>query len=555
MPDRTLPDHPNLQHYKKQAKQLARDCASGHRAALTRVLKHHPRLRNIAADQPYRLALVDAQLVLAREHNFTSWPKFAKHIETLRIIRSLEDVSDPVSAFLEVASVDIHGWHSSGTLEHAEMLLARYPKVASANIYTAAVLADEPTVRAFLARDSTLATSPGDPRRWDALTHLCFSRYLRLDKSRADAFTATARALLEAGARANTGWWDTIDDPPRRVPETAIYGAAAIAQHPGLTRVLLEYGADPNDEETPYHVAEGDDHTVLRILLKSGRFNARSLATLLVRKANWHDMEGLRLALEHGADPNFLTIWESTPLQASIRCDNSRAMVALLLEHGGDPALPNGRDGQSAIQMAVRRGRGDILDLFEQRGTALRLSPPDTLIAACGRGDGAAARPLADSDPDAVVQVLAVGGAVLSNFAGVGNLEGVRCLLDLGVAPGAVHGTADPYWDVTPETTALHQAAWRARHEVVRELIARGAPIHVLDSKLLRWRWKPAPMRTGSLSASLIPSLRCWLPAPQRRASISPLVMTPSMLYCCLRKSRFRVDAALCPGRSMQPRQ
>jgi ankyrin repeat protein len=483
MPDRTLPDHPSLQHYKKEAKRLARDCAAGNRAALTRVLKHHPRLRNIAADQPYRLALVEAQLVLAREHNFASWPKFAHHIETLSIIRSLEDVSDPVSTFLEVACVDVHGWHSSGTLEHAQMLLARYPKVASANIYTAAVLADEPTVRIFLARDSSLATSPGGPRGWDALTHLCFSRYLRLDKSRASAFTATARALLEAGASANTGWWDTIDDPPRRVPERAIYGAAGIAQHPGLTRVLLEYGADPNDEETPYHVAEGDDQTVLRILLESGRFNARSLATLLVRKANWHDIEGLRSALELGADPNFLTIWKFTPLQVSVRCDNSPAMVAQLLAHGGDATLPNGCDGQSAIQMAVRRGRSDILDLFEQRGIALGLSPPDTLIAACARGDGAAARSLANSDPNAVVQLLAMGGVVLSNFAGVGNLEGIRCLLDLGVAPGAVHGTADPYWDVTPETTALHQAAWRARHEVVRELIARDAPIHVLDSR------------------------------------------------------------------------
>ena len=28
-----------------------------------------------------------------------------------------------------------------------------------------------------------------------------------------------------------------------------------------------------NDDQTPYHVAEGYDNTVLRILLESGRFN------------------------------------------------------------------------------------------------------------------------------------------------------------------------------------------------------------------------------------------------------------------------------------------
>jgi hypothetical protein len=34
---------------------------------------------------------------------------------------------------------------------------------------------------------------------------------------------------------------------------------------------------------------------------------------------------------------------------------------------------------------------------------------------------------------------------------------------------------------MTPNSTALHHAAWRAHHEVVRELIARGAPIHATD--------------------------------------------------------------------------
>jgi hypothetical protein len=163
MPDRILPDYPSLQQYKKQAKELARDCAAGDRAAVARASKHHPRLRNLPPDKPHRLALAGAQLVLAREHNFASWSKFMRHIETLRMIRALENLTDPVSTFLEVACIDIHGWHSSGTLEHSELLLARYPEVATANIYTAAVLADEATVRAFLAGNSSLAKTPGGP--------------------------------------------------------------------------------------------------------------------------------------------------------------------------------------------------------------------------------------------------------------------------------------------------------------------------------------------------------------------------------------------------------
>jgi hypothetical protein len=45
----------------------------------------------------------------------------------------------------------------------------------------------------------------GGPFGWDALTYLCFSRDLRLDVLRSDAFVRTARVLLDAGTNANTG--------------------------------------------------------------------------------------------------------------------------------------------------------------------------------------------------------------------------------------------------------------------------------------------------------------------------------------------------------------
>src|SRR5262245_30200556 len=110
---------------------------------------------------------------------------------------------DPVAAFIEAACVPRKEWHGSGTLDAAQAILARQPEVAS-SIHTAAILADEPAVRRFLARDPALATAKGGPYGWDALTYLCFSRYLRLDATKSDAFVQTARALLDAGASANT---------------------------------------------------------------------------------------------------------------------------------------------------------------------------------------------------------------------------------------------------------------------------------------------------------------------------------------------------------------
>jgi hypothetical protein len=484
MPDRTLPDHPDLSQYKKQAKELARDFALGAAETVARVQKHAPRFRYLPLPE---LRLADAQFVLAREHGFENWPKFAKHIETLRIIRSLESLNDPVNTFIEVASVDRYGWHGAGTVEHADLLLARYPSAATASIYTAVLLGDERTVRAFLAQDKSLATARGGAHGWDALTYLCFSRYLRIDSSRSEGFVATARALLEAGAKANTGWTETIDEPPREVPETAIYGAAGIAQSAGLTRLLLEFDADPNDEETPYHVPETYDNTVLAILLDSGRLNARSLATVLARKCDWHDEKGLMLALARGADPNFRTTWKVTPFQHAIRRDNGLVMIEMLLDHGADPHLANSIDGRNAFQMAAYHGRGDILELLSLRGFGFASGGPDgeldALVAACARGQLDQARAMIAANSRLPVELMSMGGTLLARFAGADNVPGVRCLLDLGVPPGALWPEGDGYWTMAKDSTALHVAAWRAHHDVVLELIARGTPVNAVDAR------------------------------------------------------------------------
>lgn len=484
MPDKTLPDQPNLEYYKKQAKDLLHAYVKAQPKTLERIAQHHPCLDKKSPDMvrtaPFHLS--DAQLVIAREHGFASWPKFARHIEELRLSREVASLDDSGSRFIEAACSPRHG-HRSGTLEEAEMILARQPQVAASSIYSAAILADETAVRGFLSRDPSSATAKGGPLGWDALTYLCFSRYLRLDPRRSDAFTRTARVLLDAGASPNTGWIEMIDYPnPRPVLEAAIYGAAGVAQHAGLTRLLLERGADPNDEETAYHVIETDDNAVLKILLESGRFNKGSLAVALLRKCDWHHLDGLRLVLEHGGDPNWMTGWGLTALHQSLRRDNSIQMIELLLDYGGHPALPS-RGGDSAILIAARRGRADALDLFEKRGTSINLTGVDALIAACARDHKETIRALIAAEPQLRSELTDAGGIRLSEFSGVGNLAGVRNLLDLGVGVAALYRVGDGYYGIAKESTALHVAAWRAQHDVVKELIARGAPINARDGE------------------------------------------------------------------------
>jgi ankyrin repeat protein len=311
-----------------------------------------------------------------------------------------------------------------------------------------------------------------------------------LDRARSDGFVAAARALLDAGAGANTGWLEKSHEPQPEW-ESAIYGAAGIAQHPQLTRLLLERGGDPNDDETPYHVVETYDNAVMKILVESGKLNDTSMTTLLLRKTDWHDYAGIKWLLEHGADPNRATRWGRTAFHHAVLRDNNSDICEVLLEHGADPTLVAERPdpgqtvgpGMSAVEMAARRGRGDVLELIERRGIAIDLQGVERLIAACARNNATDVRAIREREPGIVRELVAQGGKLLAEFAGVGNTDGVRQLLDLGVDVNALTTEGDPYFDVAKNSTALHSAAWRAWPATVKFLLERGARVDALDAK------------------------------------------------------------------------
>jgi len=342
----------------------------------------------------------------------------------------------------------------------------------SQTIYDAATLGDTDAVRRFLAADVKLATLKGGPKGWDPLTYLCFSEHLRKDKSRAIGFLDAASALLDAGASANAGFY--VNDEF----ESVLYAAAGIAHDAELTRLLLERGADPNDGEVTYHTPETFDNAALRVLIKSDRLSDDSLATMLLRKCDWHDHGGVALLLEHGADPNRLTAWGYTALHQAIRRDNDLETVALLLNHGADPSVP--AHGRSAAAIAAWEGRGDVLNLFQRRGLAIELQGVDRLLAACATNNSEVVASLA-REPELVREIVTHEGALLGEFAGIGNTDGVRYLLNLGADVRAMVVVSDGYWGIAKNSTALHVAAWRARHATVKLLIERGTPVDLQD--------------------------------------------------------------------------
>jgi len=116
---RTLPVHPHLAFYRKEAKDIVRSYRAQDRDILQRVRASHPRFED-SESSGRRFSLHDAQLVIAREHGFPSWPQFKHQID----FRNL-DFSDLDEAFgqfkLAVNTEDV---------SKLRTLLERNPKLA-----------------------------------------------------------------------------------------------------------------------------------------------------------------------------------------------------------------------------------------------------------------------------------------------------------------------------------------------------------------------------------------------------------------------------------------
>jgi len=70
----------NFEQQKKQAKELLKQLRQGDKNATARFTAHHPKSAKTAAPQ-----LADAQMVIARENGFSSWPKMKAHCDALAL--------------------------------------------------------------------------------------------------------------------------------------------------------------------------------------------------------------------------------------------------------------------------------------------------------------------------------------------------------------------------------------------------------------------------------------------------------------------------------------
>ena len=79
-----LPEKANLEHLKKQAKQLLKEHKVGEQQACNRIKEYHSRFSKLSEMdiRGAKFTLQDAQLTIANEYGFTSWPKLVATINS-----------------------------------------------------------------------------------------------------------------------------------------------------------------------------------------------------------------------------------------------------------------------------------------------------------------------------------------------------------------------------------------------------------------------------------------------------------------------------------------
>jgi ankyrin repeat protein len=247
--------------------------------------------------------------------------------------------------------------------------------------------------------------------------------------------------------------------------------------------MLLEAGANPTDGESVFHAAERYHVEALELLHEygvelneTGEWGNSPLHFLL----NWWDVDanrpveqGLVWLLDHGADPNVRSGRErETALHAAARRGQPDRVVRLLLEGGADVNARRA-DGKTAWLLARRGGFDGIAAMLEGAGAVItELSPADELLAACGRGDSAAARRLSSA---AVLASLDDEATRLITESAAGN----RTSVVLGcLAAGFPVDTKD-----SMGATALHHAAIHGNALLVRALLEHGADWRIRDGE------------------------------------------------------------------------
>lgn len=468
--DREWSHWPNFNQLKRQAKELLKTYRAGDADAVAEVGRHEQ------SPDPAAFALHDAQRVLARSYGFTSWQKLKNYVQTIGNYRQLEPKSDDdANMFLRLACITYFDGDHPSRRERARRLLAENPHIARANIYTAAAVGDDAAVADLLTKNADVHAK-GGPFDWEPLLYTAYSR---LDSEAEEHSTLqVARLLIEHGADPNAGFlWDWGGQFPCLL--TALTGVLGLGEADvfrvdGLlwqpphqhcfefARLLLEAGADPNDNQGLYNRMQYPDDEHMKVLFEYGLGQDRGGPWFKRFFQHWPRVDEFAAA---GYVPRYPSDILSYQLRYAIGA-NYIDRVKLLVENGADvDPTSQHLSGERALYVeAVYLGHQDIADYLVAKGAKQTpLSTADEFAAACNRADSDRARELVASDPS----LLDDAGNLLYLAAERGRVDSLRLLVELGLD---VDGDAD-------RSSPLNDAALAGQLETVKLLVELGANV------------------------------------------------------------------------------
>jgi len=501
----SLPAKPSLVFLKKQAKDLFEAFRLGDPETVATFSRYFTRSEKIG--------LIKAQLVLAREYGFDSWPALKAHIASLEA-PSTEKFIDAVFA---------------GNRDLAKAWWRDHREELRKDIAVAAVMGDAEAVAAHITGNPEFLREDLPPKKRQLICYPCFSR-LVTDPEFEAAIVETVTLLLKSGADPNAAY--DIEWGNEKWRETALYGAAGVLNHRGITKLLLDAGADPDDravQDGKYHgesLFHSCDHPgkneCLRLILEANP-SQPALDSCIHRKLDFEDEEGVRMFLKHGCNPNANR--PRTALSHAILRGRSTKILQILLDAGADPNVKD-QDGMTAYVLARRLADKEASALLEAHGAKQEFQPHDAILIAAADGDTDLVRKLVKENPGVLTdftdfgrqandgEALGSAGQILHDMARLGHTKALRALLDLGIDPGLKN-----QYNETP----LHWACVAGRTEAAKLLLERGAPLdtvemnhHCVPVQWIYWGSLYWNEPHGDYAATLEAVLDAGMPLPKR---------------------------------------
>lgn len=483
-----LPANASLDQLRRQAGELRRALAAGDAQARARVRAHHPGYAHAADATLAALQLtdLDAQLVLAREYGFSSWPRLQGHVE------------GPGGGEAEgqlVAAVN------EGDADRIRRLLAEHPGLAAC--------LDEP-LWSFDAPALVAAVGRGD--------------------------RALVEVLLDAGADIDrrSDWWaggfGVLHHDAQLAPlliergATVDAHAAAHLDMPGRLLELLDADASLVDTRgpdgmTPLHMAATPE--IAGLLLERGAtIDLRDLdhGSTSAQYALVPRPDVCRFLVRRGAEPDLLMACQLGDLEMA-KAVLARDPQALDTRVGKGALTSGDSDGghiyiytlgytRRPLELAASSGNPALLDYLLAHAT-----PEQRLLLYCEQADGDAARALLAEHPDLVRNLRPEEASLIADAAWRRRTDAVALMLELGfgVDTRGIH-----------DSTPLDRAAIRGYLDAIDLLLRHGASLEARNefggTPLRACMWGSVHFRDpeGDYPASVERLLAAGAPVPEQ---------------------------------------